>query len=244
MIKSLYEIFGERVKLDITSSRTRYALEDCFARDPYFPEESHKVVFSHYNEEADEDEPFAFLILNVQQYEDIEEAYDIADHKGGDEYDSTEYACKYLKDNASFLDEMTELEQRITICEMHNLYISPKYRGRGISEAIKLILPKILFEIGYGDAVFVTYINPFTVQTDITEKTSLCAESFGGYVNNGEIDKNLLEVMEKSLKKCGFKDVGDRHYAATTLELIDVAEKEMPVFSPYLDNPPYYDDKY
>lgn len=244
MIKSLYEIFGERVKLDITSSRTRYALEECFARDPYFPEESHKVVFSHYNVETDEDEPFAFLILNVQQYGDIEEAYDIADHKGGDEFDTAEYACEYLKKNEGFYEQVVSSEGCVTICEMHNLYISPKYRGRGISEAIKLMLPKILFEIGYGDAVFVTYINPFIKQTEIADRTSLCAESFGGYVNNGEIDKNLLEVMEKSLKKCGFKDIGDRHYAATTTEIITVAEEEMPAFSPYLDNPPYYDDEY
>ncbi len=243
MIKTLYEIFDSNINMAVSSSYKRN-VKNCIARDPYYPDTTYQFEFSVFDEESDEEVTFAFLTLKFQEYADIEDAYEYSDYRGGDEYSSVECACRFLKENEDYYSEILAENGCITICEMHNLYVSPRFRGRGISEAIKAMLSALIMELGYGSAVVVTYINPFKDQTDIPDKSRLCAEDFGGYVNDDkEIDPELYSIMGKSLKHCGFIDMGERYYLTTldyllTLTMEEVTEE----FDAYPSVVPYYEE--
>lgn len=244
MFKTLSDIFdGETITMNVESYYERKVTSH-IARTPYAPESTYKFEFSAYDEELDDAGTFAFLILKVQEYANIENAVEYADYKGGDEYPTVEYARDFLRKNQNYYKAVLEQDECITICEMHNLYVSPKHRGKGISEAIKLMLPALLMENGYSSAVITTYINPFVRQTDITEHTETSADGFGGYVDKDkEVDPTLHKIMDKSLKRCGFMDMGNRYYATTSDDLLALAEDVLDSFQSYPYYPPYYEEE-
>ncbi|WP_026653426.1 GNAT family N-acetyltransferase [Butyrivibrio proteoclasticus] len=235
MIKTLEDIFGENetLSMDIHGC-IRRKISNRLVRDIYEPADAFTISFTYFDPESFEYEKVAFMKLLIQTHKSLEEAMKISDARGGDEYSATNCAAYYYN---NFMDEadiacFEENECQVPICEMHNLYISPKFRGKGLSEALIMQLPNILAELGYTDAIITTYINPFKEQKELSEVKELSSESFGGYCDNGEetisVDKNVVKAAEKFLKKCGFEDCGNRYYATTAQKLVNLGEKESP----------------
>lgn len=95
-------------------------------------------------------------------------------------------------------------------CEINHFYISPKYRGKGLANALLLQLTNILPElyIESDRAVIVTIVNPFRDQErDLSGVRGLVSEAFGGYEDDKTRKKELTEIMVKPLNTCGFEKV-------------------------------------
>lgn len=220
-IKNLEEIFGRNIEMQITGGFCR-KIGSSLMRDANQINDSYTIILSTYDEEDDDkDVVVAFMNLNIVVFDSLEEAWDLADAEGEDEASSTEYAIRYIYDAKNDgRNGYIEINDFYVACDLKNLYISPKFRGKGVSKAITLLIPEIVHEVGYGAAVITTYLNPFAKQVELTEDMQFDPNEFGGYsLEDGTLDPEIIKNASKSLKDCGFADYGDNHFVTDTVEL-------------------------
>ncbi len=225
IIKHISDIFDGEISYDISSSGTRILNDHDVYRDIYDPADQFTITFKAYNEETNNDDTIAFIKLNLFRYTDIDTAVEYIDEVGYDEMDAVQYVSRYL-DQLKEDEDIEAATLHFQICELHNFYVSPKFRGKGVSEALTLRLPQIIEEIAPYDTTYIsTYINPFNEQKEISEADALTETGFGGYVGKSNAQNDIKEAAKKSLKRCGFRDVGDDHYVADCDEIIETARQ-------------------
>ena len=175
------------------------------------------------NKEDGERDYVAKIELRVCDYPDAETMFDVAD-ENADSFEAAGIAGDYIA-LQSDPDKEDIYTFGINVCEIHTLYISPSYRGSGLSKHLFLMIPELLGTYtGREFAIFTIYVNPFKEQADLSE--SECEPEKYGYADN-EADKHLLEVMRAALISAGFVPTDDtgKRYAADADAIRLTAEK-------------------
>lgn len=238
------EVFENGLKVDVISNAFDLRLKGSgMYRTAYNPFNSYTIKIyepGEWDEETDEpseDRLVAFMKVESAVFNSPSHANNIVDIEGDDDYlclcdAASRYEKKYNSESDAVIDKLPTI-----IILWDNFYISPEYRGKGLSDLLTLRMPDFISAAGLPVNTFwlerayvVTKVNPFSKQDVVlTETTSLSTDAFGGYreiANTMAVERSLDEQTkkiaskaEKSLKRCGFKHMGQRIYC-TTLDSI------------------------
>ncbi len=227
LIRHLSDIFDQNIYVDISSNISRVLDDHRIYRNLSFPADAYTISFMTLNDKTGELETVAFLMISLLRYGSIEEAKAILEDYDGDRMDAVEYVEELIETEKKNYDEDIFDPIDIQICDLHNFYVSPKYRGKGVSEALTLRLPQIIEELSPASATYIsTYINPFVDQLDIGLAKELNERGFGGYSKGMDVDMDEVRAAaKKSLERCGFVNVGNDHYVIDCADLAYIAEK-------------------
>lgn len=173
----------------------------------------------------------AQMELRVITAEDIEDILDYADASDAD-------SCAYAMAAQEYIKKETLLTDKVTLCALHRLYISPKWRGKGYSKKILYSLPSILYSsLNIENAYIVVQINPFRDQNgelDDGFNAFHCCDYAGNQTeeefNNDihpSIPEELYKTLEAPLLKCGFTQMksNTNYYAADISSINDAATR-------------------
>ena len=172
----------------------------------------------------DDEDAVAYMELRVCWYPGISNILDISD-EDADSEESAATAMAYIKDGIEEDDDVWE-DEEIVVCEIHTFYISPDYRGMGLSKRLMLMIPYLLeCYINCSDAVVTAYVNPFKNQECTADSEPVRTKREYGY---DCADEELLSTMRKALTGIGFEDVmgNGRNYATDLKELASAADNE------------------
>ena len=163
----------------------------------------------------------AKLELRIRKYSDIDQMLLIADMEA-DDMDSAESARAYMEKSC------IEGQDGFFVCKMHTFYISPEYRGMGISKLCYAFIPRLLSSnLNIDSAIVTACVNPYANQE------SLNASDFepGGYImadSKTPEANRVIKTAAMALERAGFTavDKTKKRYAASTDALRSEAEKD------------------
>ena len=212
----------DEVKLDVRSFFPTFALTDRWVRkDVYCPYnrvllDFYVVEFLEEDEEDDEKEvSLARIELRLGKFRNEDELLVDSDEDvdfGGSASSLKQYVELYK--NGDYKD-VSDSWCFIYLCELHTFYISPEFRGKGLSKYFLAIIPRLLEMLfGIKNAGIVAEINPFRRQGSLNTKRKFKSN---GYQDDNK-DPLLVERVEKSLKSMGFKKVSDDLNYVTDME--------------------------
>ena len=172
--------------------------------------------------EFPERSPVAFIKLyhlETASIEDIEELDNINADLGLT-VDAVSSACQCGFDESEYID----FDDLYHIFVLQNFYINPLFRGLGLSNKFKHLLPSLIsYYFGCYDGLIITDLRPFKKQINISSLKDV------EYIE--KIDRKDTVVVKacKSLEKCGFvqiPDIDELYYLTTLERLRDYSPNE------------------
>ena len=194
----------------------------------------HKNVYTPYNrmlvdfyirlypeEDEEKEVNIARMDLRTANFDDVEELLVDSD-EDADFGSSASTLVDYIQNFREYDYEWVEdANDKIVLCELHTFYISPEYRGKGLSKYFLAAIPTLLDMIcGIKSAGVVATINPFLHQGSLNSKRKFKSN---GYQHEKKNPK-LVEQIDRSLTSAGFKKISEKlEYATDLYELKRIA---------------------
>lgn len=179
--------------------------------------------------EDDSDEPIDLARIRLKVgiypvYLDDDELFAIVDAENVDSGSTISDILKYRKEIDCYHEDLLSEDQRIAIVELHELYIEPQYRGKGLSAEILFRLPNIIQSYFNIDCGYIgTYINPYRKQSTISEMPKYGEQ----YVGN-KLDQETYKIMRRTIEVAGFRPISnkkkERHFVASMSSILEAAE--------------------
>ncbi len=226
------EMIKDGLYLDISSYATYYTNRTDIKKSGYYPFTQYSLTWKALdceNDKNDDYEAVAKMELWCAQFIEAEDGFEPLDECSQETLDVFDCAYRHaqkMKVEAWLpIDKQKHHWEPAQFVYIKHFYISPKYRGLGLSVQLLMSLTKILPDIGYSsdDAIIATLPNPFEKQKQLKLYGALGDGCFGGYMEkDNNRRKKMLDIMIKPLQTCGFtkyNDGADNIYIATYKDL-------------------------
>ncbi len=178
-----------------------------------------KFLDERYDDEIDDirSDIMARMEINIRYFEDKNEAYFRSDNISEELSIMAGAVCGYIE------SKEIDIYAPVNICELRELFISPEYRRKGLSEYLILSIPRIIYiHFGIDEGYVYTHINPYKDQSSLNENPDERREYQDEQPN---VSNEMIEIMKKPLINTGFSShVSDRDYVVSVEELTDRAE--------------------
>ncbi len=239
-VKSIDKIINSETEIKVRADFTTFSIRgNKSVRYGVEPLDVYRIIWTCVNPEweaatGEDEEPdyyndtIAMVEIRAANFDDFNQAIDYMDECNQETYDETLIAetyfkrfpkrCRRLKEDYGFIGSLG-------VYDLHTLYISPKYRNKGIAKVIVSQLSELLRQLGRSDGIITAYINPFK-RTDIELPNDLEQDPFKKSFDNDELIEysnleteesgQMAEVMRKLFEDCGFSKMDDRYYAVST----------------------------
>ncbi len=256
-LRSLDKIINEEVRITVKVELAPFSIKgDRIVRYGCTPEDVYRIIWTCVNPEwikaqGENDETelcrdtIAIAEIRAVNFESFDQAIEYMDECTQETYDEACIAEMYYKRYPKRCESFKEnygICREIGIYDLHTLYISPKYRGKGIANIILLQLPELLNQLNLIPGIITAYINPFKRQDIELPNDSDCNPIDEAFDNDEMMEYSNLETeeskrMELTLRRifeeCGFSNIKDRYYVAST-EYISKRAQSKKVLTKYV----------
>ena len=170
----------------------------------------------------DEEKEVAWMRLKMVSGDSLDEIFDLCDALSEDSYGMWESVSAYARSKKMLISGEDRLSlsraRAVTLCEFRTFYVSPEFRGKGISKALISFIPLVLEKLMRcpGMIFLFAHVNPFKEQVPLEQLRDVFESGSEAPYMNGEDPEGVGKIAEKALENAGFAKVDkDRNYVAT-----------------------------
>lgn len=170
----------------------------------------------------DVEKKVAWIELRMVSGDSLDGAFELCDDLSEDSYGMWESVNTYVRSRKKLISEEDRLNlsrtSAVTLCELRTFYVSPEFRGKGVSKALIAIIPLVMEKLMRcpGMIFLFAHVNPFRDQVSLEQFWDTFKAGEGTLYMNGDDPEGIGKIAEKALVGAGFAKVDkDRNYVAT-----------------------------
>lgn len=212
---------GDQLYADINVDYPCMTLTDCGIEFSSLESVNADICIRGYDLN-DSERKIAWMELRMVSGDSLDGVFELCDDLSEDSCGMWESVDTYARTRKRLISGEDRLKlaraSAVTLCEFRTFYVSPEFRGKGISKALISIIPLVLEKLMRcpGMIFLFAHVNPFKEQVPLEQLRDVFKSGSEIPYMNGEDPEGVGKVAEKALEKAGFAKVDkDRNYVAT-----------------------------